>query len=79
MTNDPITAPLHYAGDGIEAKDAMRSMMAYAEVMPIQAYWWGNAMKYLWRWPHKGGVQDLMKCKQCIDYLIGENDGKITA
>ena len=27
---------------------------------------------YLWRWRRKGGVQDLQKCKQCIDYLISE-------
>lgn len=40
-------------------------------------YLWGNAMKYLWRFPHKGSaVQDLMKCKWYIDRLIDEVGGE---
>ena len=78
MTNDPISAPIHYAGDGLECMDAMRSMMTYAKVEPMQAYWWGCATKYLWRWPHKNGIQDLMKCRQCLDYLIREVDDEET-
>lgn len=80
MANDPVTAPIHYAGDGkTDCMKAAASMMSHAEVAPMQAYWWGCAFKYLWRWPHKNGIQDLEKCKQCIDYLIGEHDGKATA
>lgn len=75
MTNDPVTAPIHYSGDGkTECMKAMRSMMTYAELPLIQAYWWGCAFKYLWRWTHKNGKQDLMKCRQCLDYLIKEAD-----
>lgn len=81
MTNDPVTAPIHYSGDGkTDCMKAMRSMMTYALLPLIQAYWWGNAMKYLWRWPHKNGIQDLRKCRQCLDYLIREvNDEEATA
>lgn len=68
--NDPVFSPAHYAGNGIEAKDAMRSMMDCADVSPSQAYWWGCAFKYLWRWHAKNGVQDLQKASQCIRYLI---------
>jgi hypothetical protein len=30
----------------------------------------GNALKYLLRWKHKGGVEDLMKAKHYIEKLI---------
>ena len=43
---------------------------------PIAAHWWAEAFKYIWRWRRKGGVQDLQKCKQCLDYLIAEIEGK---
>lgn len=81
---DPVSAPRHYQGDGmVECMDAMRSMMTDVnccklgdsnflarEMPPIGFYWWGCAFKYLWRWIWKNGVQDLKKCRQCIDYLI---------
>lgn len=78
MTNDPVTAPLHYAGDGkVTAKDAMRSMMHGADVTPIQAYWWACSLKYVFRWPHKGNpVQDIDKAIQCLRELREEvSDG----
>lgn len=76
---DAVEHPDHYAVDGqIECMDAMRSMMSGDQyALPAQsAYWWGCAFKYLWRWRRKNGVQDLQKCKQCIDYLIAETEGK---
>lgn len=79
---NPISAPAHYAGDSIECKDAMKSMMdavigseAGRSVMhPLAFYWWGCAFKYLWRYPLKNGLEDLKKCRQCLDYLIEEVD-----
>lgn len=80
---DPVAAPRHYQGDGmIECMDALRSMMSDVfcvqqqgdaeaiHIPPVGFYWWGCAFKYLWRWVWKNGVQDLKKCRQCIDYLI---------
>lgn len=70
---DVVSAPKHYAGDGvIECRRALSSMLAPADVTNQQAYWWGCAFKYLWRWPMKNGVEDLKKAKQCIDYLLKE-------
>lgn len=73
--SDPVTAPSHYEGDGVTtAKVAMRSMMSNADVTPIQAYWWGCALKYAFRWPHKNGVQDIDKAIQCLRELRKEMD-----
>ena len=80
--NDPVSSPSHYDGF-IECKDALESAMdtGYTwkvnetdskDMTPMAFYWWGCAFKYLWRWRRKGGIQDLRKCQQCIDFLIGE-------
>lgn len=34
----------------------------------------GNIVKYVTRWQHKNGVQDLLKARQYIDFLI-ESEG----
>lgn len=70
----PVKAPQHYAGDGnISCMDALRSMMSNIKDMsPVVIYWWGCAFKYLWRWPLKGGKQDIEKCLQCIKYMRDE-------
>ncbi len=33
----------------------------------------GEILKYVCRWQHKGGVQDLLKAKHIIDALIEEH------
>lgn len=68
-----VTHPVHYAGDGtIECMDALRSMMAPIKdnISGTVAYWWGCTFKYLWRWYLKNGLEDLLKARQCLDYLI---------
>lgn len=81
---DAVSHPSHYTSGGIECKDAMAAMMGTGyclqpcandgkavNLAPI-------ALKYLWRWVRKNGVQDLKKCKQCIDFLIEEIEPKTT-
>ena len=47
-------------------------MLSAARVTAKQAYWWGCAFKYLWRWPLKNGVEDLRKAEECLSLLIAE-------
>lgn len=83
--SDQVAKPRHHKGDGtVDAMQAMTSMMTGAywfpvktrgkharkRIKPISFVWWGFAFKYLWRWVWKNGIQDLKKCRQCIDYLI---------
>lgn len=73
MLDESVESPPHYRGDGdIECMDAMRSMFFPMDMPPIESWWWGCAFKYLWRWPLKNGIEDLYKCRKCIDYLIAE-------
>ncbi len=77
---DPVTCPAHYAGDGIvECKRAIRSMLAgYDPTTSLEsAHWCATALKYLWRWTTKNGVQDLKKARECIDNALrGMGEGR---
>lgn len=58
--------PSHYRS-GIEPWDAMRAWMSDAE---FRGFLRGNVIKYLARYPHKGGVEDLRKARHYLDKLI---------
>ena len=72
--SDNVKRPRHYEGDGrITCMDAMRSMMHGIETNAAHVTcWWGIAFRYLWRWPHKGGAEDLRKCRECLDIMLDE-------
>lgn len=65
--NDP-THPSHYSQGGISVWDVIR---AYTDGLNgVDAFNAGNAIKYILRWSHKNGVEDLEKAKVYIDELI---------
>ena len=69
--------PTHYQGDGtITCADAMASMMHDTCLSGMEAYWWGCAMKYVWRWPHKNGAEDIEKAIDCLQKLLAEEAGE---
>jgi hypothetical protein len=60
--------PSHYKQGGIECIEAIKAATGDGFV----GYVWGNVIKYLWRWPNKGGVEDLKKARWYLDRLIKE-------
>lgn len=66
--NDAVSHPAHYTAGKVECIDAIESATTGLE--GIEAFCIGNAIKYLWRWKWKGGVQDLEKAKWYIERLI---------
>ena len=59
---DDISKPVHYNQGGIEPIDyIVKNKPSYCE---------GNVVKYITRWRHKNGIQDLKKAKQYIDFII---------
>jgi hypothetical protein len=64
---DPIN-PSHYKQGGIECIEAIKAATGEGFI----GYVWGNVLKYLWRWPKKGGVDDLKKARWYLDRLIKE-------
>jgi hypothetical protein len=73
MGNDNVNHPAHYQGK-IEAIDAIT--VAVEGLEGIEAVCTANALKYLWRWKRKNGIEDLRKAHWYIERLIGkiEND-----
>lgn len=70
--SDNINHPAHYTQGGIECIDAIEA--AVNELSGIEAVCTGNAIKYLWRWKRKNGIEDLKKARWYIDRLIAERE-----
>lgn len=64
---DMVNHPSHYTQGGIECIDALEA--ATINLKGIEAVCTANAIKYLWRWKEKGGIEDLEKSKWYIDRL----------
>lgn len=71
--NDMVNHPNHYTNGKIECIDALES--ATSGLLGIEAVCTANAIKYLWRWKHKNGVQDLQKAIFYINRLIEKVKG----
>ncbi len=68
-----INHPGHYNQGMVECIDAIKA--ATAELKGIEAVCTANAIKYLWRWKQKNGVEDLLKAEWYINRLIAEKEG----
>lgn len=74
---DNINHPDHYTFGGVECIDAIRAALGDDRFL---GYCEGNALKYLWRWRDKGGLEDLEKAAWYIEKMrsvLNDNDGFI--
>ena len=67
MKPNAVTHPAHYTQGGVECIEAIKASMSREA---FAGYCKGNAMKYLWRYEHKGGVEDLKKAQVYLGWLI---------
>lgn len=66
---DLVNHPQHYISEnGLETIDVIEAFTS--DLQGIEAVCTGNALKYICRWKHKNGLQDLQKAQWYIDYLI---------
>lgn len=65
-----INHPSHYNQGGIECIDTIKA--ATVGKVGIEAFCVGNAIKYLFRYEEKNGIEDVEKAKWYIDRLIKE-------
>lgn len=70
--SDNVNHPAHYVGGKIECIDAITE--AIKDLTGIEAKCTGDAIKYLWRWKKKNGVEDLKKAAWYINHLIKLNE-----
>ena len=60
--NEEVTSPKHYVGLGI-------TPLEYITANELD-FLEGNVIKYVTRYPHKGGVNDLLKARTYLEKLI---------
>lgn len=77
-SRDAVNSPAHYQIAGMEVIDLIRE--ATKDLSGPEGYELGNALKYLFRYQHKGNaLQDLQKARKHINWLIdryeSEGDG----
>ena len=60
--NEEVTNPKHYVGLGI-------TPLEYITANELD-FLEGNVVKYVTRYPHKGGVNDLLKARTYLEKLI---------
>lgn len=72
---DLVNHPPHYNQGNIECIDAIKS--ACVGLDGYEGYLTGSVMKYMWRWKHKNGVQDLKKANWFLTKLIEQYEQEI--
>ena len=66
--NDAVNHPEHYTQGGIECIDAEKAALGDL----FMGFLIGNVLKYLWRFRHKNGLEDLKKAKWYLEKAIEE-------
>lgn len=72
--SENVNHPSHYTQGGIECIEAIKAATVGLE--GIEAVCTGNAIKYIWRWKQKNGIEDLKKAIWYINKLIEEKEDK---
>lgn len=67
IVEDNVNHPSHYETGHIECIDAM---LASQGVEAVKQFCVCNAFKYIWRYSHKNGIEDLQKARWYIDMRI---------
>ena len=65
--------PAHYKLGTVECFDAIAAQLSRDE---LTGYLRGNIIKYLWRYRHKNGVEDLEKANWYFGKLLEMERGK---
>lgn len=69
--SEAVDRPEHYIKGGLECIDVIKAVTGDK----FEGFLEGNAIKYLWRWKDKNGVEDLKKCRRYLDWMIEEEEG----
>lgn len=71
---DMVNHPEHYTSDsGVEVIDVIEAFTSDLE--GIEATDTGNIIKYICRWKHKNGLEDLKKAQWYLNHLIKKVEG----
>jgi hypothetical protein len=65
---DRVNSPSHYTQGSIECIDAIAQVVK--DLQGMEAMCTGNAIKYLWRWKHKNGIEDIKRAQWYLQRMI---------
>lgn len=65
--NDNVNHPTHYTQGGIETIDYLKAKLTQEQ---FEGYLVGNILKYVSRYPHKNGIEDLKKAQWYLNKLL---------
>ena len=66
--SDNVNRPAHYTQGSIECIDAIAEVVK--DLKGMEAVNTANVIKYMWRWKHKNGVEDIKKAAwYCVDLV----------
>lgn len=68
MEHNEVSHPTHYISNGLETIDVIEAFTK--DLAGIEATDTGNIIKYICRWKHKNGLQDLEKAQWYLNHLI---------
>ena len=72
---DRVQQPNHYTFGSVECIEALRACMS---TEAFCGFCKGNVLKYLWRYEHKNGIEDLKKARQYLNWMIQKLEGAET-
>tara|TARA_R110000851_G_scaffold180802_1_gene328486 strand:+ start:347 stop:568 length:222 start_codon:yes stop_codon:yes gene_type:complete len=64
--SDNVNKPNHYRKGNVECIDAIKSATGDG----YEYYLQGNIIKYIWRYKHKNGLEDLQKAQWYLSELL---------
>tara|TARA_R110000868_G_scaffold258932_3_gene516622 strand:- start:35 stop:256 length:222 start_codon:yes stop_codon:yes gene_type:complete len=64
--SDNVNKPNHYRKGKVECIDAIKSATGDG----YEYYLQGNIIKYMWRYKHKNGLEDLQKAQWYLSELL---------
>lgn len=64
---EAVNSPSHYTFGGIETIDFIRAKLGPEG---FRAYCIGNVLKYVTRWQHKNGEEDLKKALKYMEWVV---------
>lgn len=70
-TKDNINKPEHYTYGKYECIDVIKEVTS--NLTGEEAFCIGNALKYIWRWRHKNGTEDIKKAIWYLNRIIQSN------
>lgn len=68
--SDMVNHPSHYNQGNIECIDVITEITK--DCNGVESFCIGNAVKYIWRWKQKNGVEDIKKAIWYLNRIVGE-------